>query len=251
MKAMVLAAGVGSRLRPITDSIPKALVEINGTPILEIILRRLEAAGVREVILNLHHLGEQIVEFLKSRQNFGLRIEFSREEELLDTGGGLKKASWFFDDEQPFFLHNVDALTNVNLHQMLQAHHCRNALATLLTQDRLSSRFFLFDSSERLCGWESTEAGKLVWSGIPVPGARRLAFNGIHVVSPRIFPMISEAGRFSINQTYLRLAGEGERILAHHPENFFWRDIGRIGQLEEIRGEVRRGGIQFYPRADG
>ena len=246
MKAMILAAGVGSRLRPLTDTTPKALIDINGTPILEIIQRRLKAAGVSQVILNLHHLGEQIVDFLQSRQNFGLRVAFSREEELLDTGGGLKKASWFFDDEKPFFLHNVDALCNVDLTQMLHAHHSAEALATLLTEDRPSSRFFLFDTSEQLCAWQSTETGKTLWAGKPVPTARLLAFNGVHVISPRIFSMMIEEGNFSINRAYLRLAGEGERILAHHPEGCFWRDIGRIGQLEEIRTEVRQKEIWFY-----
>src|SRR5690349_21470300 len=152
MKAMILAAGLGTRLRPLTDTRPKALVEINGRTLLEITLTRLRAFGVNEVIINVHHFADMVVDYLKSHNNFGMRIEISREEDLLlDTGGGLKKASWFFLDNspnsspEPFLLHNVDVISTIDLHRMLQFHNEHGALATLAVQSRESSRLLLFN----------------------------------------------------------------------------------------------------------
>src|SRR5256885_6569933 len=149
MKAMILAAGLGTRLRPLTDSRPKALVEINGRTLLEITLTRLRAFGVNEVIINVHHFADMVVGYLKSHNNFGLRIEVSREDDLLlDTGGGLKKAAHFFVDDpndEPFLLHNVDVISTIDLERMLRAHNENHALATLAVQDRKSSRHLLFD----------------------------------------------------------------------------------------------------------
>ncbi|HYA62509.1 MAG TPA: sugar phosphate nucleotidyltransferase, partial [Candidatus Sulfotelmatobacter sp.] len=157
MKAMVLAAGQGTRLRPLTDERPKALVEIGGRTLLEITLWRLRAFGVREVIINVHHFADMIVEYLKANGNFGLRIEVSREKVLLDTGGGLKKAGWFFLEDvqtldEPFLLHNVDVISTIDFGCMLQAHRERQALATLAVQERETSRYLLFDEQLQLCG---------------------------------------------------------------------------------------------------
>ncbi len=245
LKAMILAAGVGSRLRPLTDSCPKALIEINGTPVLEIILRRLIQAGVREVIINVFHLAEQIIHFLETRHNFGIRIEISRETERLDTGGGLKKAASFFSDGQPFILHNGDVLTTLDLRAMLSHHSAHDNLATLYCGGRASNRCFLFDENNRLCGWRSMPDGKTLWAGVPVSRARPLPFNGIHILSPSILPWMKEEGVFPINQTYLRLAGEGKFIQAYEMPGVFWRDIGRIEQLETIRREIAEKGIVF------
>ena len=239
MKAMILAAGVGSRLRPLTDSCPKALIDINGVPMLEIVLRRLIQAGCREVVINVFHLADMIVEFLQRRANFGIHIEISRETTLLDTGGGLKNVASFFDDGQPFFLHNVDVLSDVDLNRMYHYHLENNALATLAVQARPTSRYFLFDTNDTLCGWESVNDNKKMLARAPAGEARRFAFNGIHVISPEIFSLMHEAGAFSINQTYLRLAGAGEKILAFHMDEYYWRDIGRLEKLEEIRRETR------------
>ena len=149
MKAMILAAGLGTRLRPLTDSRPKALVEVCGRALLEITLLRLRSFGVTEVIINVHHFSDQVVAYLKAKQNFRMRIEISREDDLLlDTGGGLKKAAWFFlqdGSEQPFLLHNVDVLSDIDLARMLQAHREAGALATLAVQRRDSSRQLLGD----------------------------------------------------------------------------------------------------------
>jgi NDP-sugar pyrophosphorylase family protein len=233
MKAMILAAGVGSRLRPLTDETPKALLDVGGAPMIQRVIRRLKSAGVTELVVNLHHLGDRIAEFLTSKGGFGLRIEFTRETELLDTGGGLKNAAWFFDDDHPFFLHNVDVLSDINLDEVLRFHHTVQALATLAVQPRLSSRQLLFDGDGRLCGRESAEG--VEWARGPVSGVERFAFTGIHVIDPAIFPRMSETGVFPITRTYLRLAGEGEKIVAYRADGKYWQDIGSPEKLEEAR----------------
>src|SRR5882724_11613959 len=167
MKAMILAAGLGTRLRPLTDTRPKALVEIAGRTLLEITLTRLRTFGISEVIINVHHFADQVIDYLKSNKNFGMRIEISREEVLLDTGGGLKKAASFFLEnfasanpsrsdsaqmDEPFLLHNVDVLSTIDFARMLQFHKERGALATLAVQARETSRPLLFDNHLQLCG---------------------------------------------------------------------------------------------------
>ena len=233
MKAMILAAGVGSRLRPLTDEIPKALLDVGGAPLIERVIRRLESAGVTEVVVNLFHLGDRIVEFLASKQDFGLRITFTREAELLDTGGGLKNAAWFFDDGRPFFLHNVDVLSDIDLTGMLRFHQSAGALATLAVQSRPSSRQLLFDCDGRLSGRETPEG--VEWAKGPAGDFERLAFTGIHVIDPAIFPGMSETGAFPITRTYLRLAGEGEKIAAYRADGSYWQDIGSREKLEAAR----------------
>jgi NDP-sugar pyrophosphorylase family protein len=233
MKAMILAAGIGRRLRPLTDATPKALLEVAGVPMIERVIRRLTVAGVREVVVNLFHLGDRIVDFLASRGNFGLRIEFSREAELLDTGGGLKNAAWFFDDGRPFFLHNVDVLSDIDLEGLLRFHRHVGALATLAVQSRPGSRQLLFDRRGALCGRESSEG--VEWALGPVPDVERLAFTGIHVIDPGIFPRMTESGVFPITRTYLRLARDGERIFAHRADGRYWQDIGSPDKLEAAR----------------
>ena len=163
MKAMVLAAGLGTRLRPLTNDRPKALVELNGRALLEITLLRLRESGIREAIVNAHHFAEQVVAFLKAHDNFGMRIEVSREDVLLDTGGGLKKAGWFFlekpgdpggdphgDLDEPFLLHNVDVLSTIDFRRMVEFHTQNQALVTLAMQERETSRYLLFDQRNQL-----------------------------------------------------------------------------------------------------
>src|SRR5438876_4608329 len=155
MKAMILAAGLGTRLRPLTDDRPKALVEINGRTLLEITLSRLRQFGVSEVIVNAHHFADVLIDYLRRHHNFGIRIEISREDVLLDTGGGLKKGAHFFlsdATDEPFILHNVDVLSTIDLRQVLRVHREQNALATLAVQDRRTSRYLLFDECSELCG---------------------------------------------------------------------------------------------------
>jgi mannose-1-phosphate guanylyltransferase len=233
MKAMILAAGLGTRLRPLTDSRPKALVEVGGRTLLEITLSRLRTFGVGEVIVNVHHFADMVVDYLKANDNFGMRIEISREEELLDTGGGLKKAAWFFLEDpshldEPFILHNVDVISTIDLQRMVQFHVEHKALATLAVQERETSRYLLFDEHLLLCGRLSghDQQAEFVRSSEQLL-VQALAFSGVHVMSPRVFSMMSEEGAFSIITSYLRLAGQGENILAFRADKYYWRDLGR------------------------
>src|SRR5260370_19683457 len=255
MKAMILAAGLGTRLRPLTDNRPKALVEVAGHTLLEITLPRLRAFGISEVIVNVHHFADMVTDYLKSKNNFGMRIEISREDVLLDTGGGLKKVAWFFLDDpnrldEPFLLHNVDVISNIDFARMLQFHTENHALATLAVQDRETSRYLLFDDHNHLRGRRidgkdaliplppntviSSEARNLSSSPSrnertasqlaettnnshserseqsafsshsplatrhsPLPQLRPLAFSGIHIISPRLLPLLTQYGDFS------------------------------------------------------
>jgi mannose-1-phosphate guanylyltransferase len=229
MKAMILAAGLGTRLRPLTNDRPKALVEVAGRTMLEITLRRLASFGIRDVIVNVHHFADLVVEYLTKNDNFGMRIEISHEDILLDTGGGLKKAAWFFhedDSQEPFILHNVDVISTIDLRRMVQSHNESGALATLAVQKRETSRYLLFDPQKQLCG---RRAGRDQNPEIVRPSAEleALAFSGIHVISPRLLSMISEGGIFSIIATYLRLAGQGENISAFRADEYYWRDLGK------------------------
>jgi mannose-1-phosphate guanylyltransferase len=244
MKAMVLAAGLGTRLRPLTDSRPKALVEIAGRTLLEITLTRLRSFGVREVIVNVHHFADQIVEYLKANANFGMRVEISREDVLLDTGGGLKKAAWFFLEDSaradaPFLLHNVDVISTIDLAKMVQAHKANQALATLAVQKRESSRQLLFDEHLQLCG---RRAGRDKQSEIARPARRHdsLAFSGIHIISPRMLPLMKEDGIFSIIDCYLRLAASGEKIAAFRADEYYWRDLGKPADLKQAAQDLEQ-----------
>lgn len=222
MKAMVLAAGLGTRLRPLTNSRPKALVEVDGRSLLEIALDRLRVSGIQEVIVNVHHFADMMIDYLNAKNNFGMRIEVSREESLLDTGGGLKKAAWFFEgDREPFVLHNVDVISTIDLNHMTRYHARNNALATLAVQDRPTSRPLVFDDALQLRGRG--------------PG---LAFSGIHVISPRLLPMLIEDGAFSIIDSYLRLAGQGETILGFRADAYYWRDLGKPDDLRQAAQDL-------------
>jgi mannose-1-phosphate guanylyltransferase len=242
MKAMILAAGLGTRLRPLTNDRPKALVEVAGRTLLEITLARLRAFGIREVIVNVHHFADLVVEYLKANDNFGMRVEVSREDVLLDTGGGLKKAGWFFLEDsaradEPFLLHNVDVISTIDFAKMVQAHKANQALATLAVQKRESSRQLLFDEHLQLCG---RRAGRDREPEIVRQAAHLepLAFSGIHVISPRLLPMLAEDGIFSIIAPYLRLAGKGEQIIGFRADEYYWRDLGRIEDLQQAEHDL-------------
>ena len=246
MKAMILAAGLGTRLRPFTDDRPKALVEVAGRTLLDITLARLRTFGVREVIVNVHHFADMVIEYLKQHDNFGMRIEISREEVLLDTGGGLKKAAYFFleepNEDEPFILHNVDVISTIDLGRMVQFHKERQALATLAVQERKTSRYLLFDEQGRLCGRRAGRDGalELVRSCQQI---QALAFSGVHIISPRLLSMMTEDGVFSIVPTYLRLAAHGESILGFRADEYYWLDLGRPENV--ARAERDAGGGLF------
>jgi NDP-sugar pyrophosphorylase family protein len=269
MKAMILAAGLGTRLRPLTDTRPKALVEVAGRTLLEITLTRLSSFGVRDVIINVHHFPDMILDYLKTHNNFGLHIEISREEQLLDTGGGLKKASWFFLQdsahvEEPFILHNVDVISTIDLRRMLEFHNEKQALATLAVQRRKSSRQLLFDCDLHLCGRRvaTDQAPELVRGHLSDPlrqgtasavpksavnhGAlapevppQALAFSGIHIISTRLLPRMQGEGAFSIIDTYLNLSARGENIVAFPSDDAYWRDLGRPADLEQAAEDLK------------
>lgn len=228
---MIFAAGLGTRLRPLTDERPKALVEVGGIPLLEIAIRRLTGVGVREIIVNVHHFADQIVDFLQKKQNFGIHIALSDErEQLLDTGGGLKKAAWFLAGGDPFFVYNADILTNLDLRAFYSAHLCADALATVAVQHRESSRYLLFDADRRLCGWTNASTGQYRWCGEPVTDAVRYSFSGIHIISPAIFEYMPEEAVFSMIDLYLRL---GNRIMAYPHDGDRWLDVGKPDALAE------------------
>ena len=241
MKAMVLAAGLGTRLKPLTNNRPKALVEVAGRTLLEITLTRLRTFGIHEVIVNVHHFGDMIENYLKTNNNFGLQIEVSREDELLlDTGGGLKKAARFFQQglpEEPFILHNVDVISNIDFGEMLKFHETEKALATLAVQDRESTRYLLFDESLELCGRQTGRNGKQELVR-PSKKLLPLAFSGIHVISPRFLTKMSEDGVFSIIDTYLRAAQQGEKILGFRADRFYWRDLGRPESVAQAAADI-------------
>jgi NDP-sugar pyrophosphorylase family protein len=243
MKAMVLAAGVGSRLRPLTDRRPKALVEVGGRPLVDIVLRRLAAAGVRQVIVNAFHHADQLEGWLRAHAGPDLRVEISREAELLDTGGGLKQAAWFFDDGAPFFVHNVDVVSGVDLRGLLAAHRDRGALATLSVRQRPASRQLLFDAAGRLCGRSDAGTGETTWARGRVDGAVPLGFDGIQVLSPGILAKLTEEGAFSLIRAYLRLAGAGEAIAACRADAAPWFDVGSTPKLEAVQRHVERHGL--------
>jgi NDP-sugar pyrophosphorylase family protein len=245
---MVLAAGLGTRLGLLTAERPKALVEINGRTLLEITLKRLDTFGIRDVIINVHHFADMIVAYLKANNNFGMRIEISREEILLDTGGGLKHAAWFFlqdspPSDEPFVFHNVDVLSNIDLRRMTQFHVENHALATLAVQERSTSRYLLFDSDLWLCGRHSgpDQEPEIVRAcRNPEP----LAFSGIHIISPRLLSTLREEGVFSIIPSYLRLASQEEKILGFRADEYYWRDLGRSGDLVQAAKDLASGALQ-------
>src|SRR6266849_795126 len=298
MKAMILAAGLGTRLKPLTDTRPKALVELSGRTLLEITLSRLRTFGIGEVIVNLHHFADMVIDYLKANKNFGMRIEVSREDVLLDTGGGLKRAAWFFLEDsahrdsspgdstqpksspmdEPFLLHNVDVISNIDLIRMLQFHTENQALATLAVQSRETSRPLLFDDHHQLrgrrAGGTATPGCALQTTATQYPSAKAapsaettmnchserseesafsespaghpqpyqvLAFSGIHIISPRLFPMLTEEGIFSIIPSYLRLAAQGQKILAFRADQYYWRDLGRPADLTQAAHDLESG----------
>ena len=237
MKAMILAAGLGTRLKPMTDKIPKALVPVAGMPMIEHIILKIKAAGFTHIVINIHHLGEQIIEFLASKNNFGLTIDISDERDyLLDTGGGIKQAKRFLNGNEPFLVHNVDMFTNVDLTAIYRSHIHSNALATLVVSAHWRHRQLLFNKKEQLCGWQNLESGE-VKSFIPdinPSNHTKYAFGGVHVISPEIFRLMEEwTGKFSIIDFYLS-------ICPFHPVRLYTEeairlmDAGTLQGLEEV-----------------
>lgn len=209
MKAMIFAAGLGTRLRPLTDHMPKALVPVAGRPMLEHVILKLKAAGFTEIVVNIHHFGQQIIDFLRANGNFGLTVHISDERgELLDTGGGIKKAASFFRGSEPFLVHNVDILSDTDLKKLYDFHLRSENDATLLVSLRETSRYLLLDADKRLCGWLNKGTGQTKPAGFVYQAGTygEYAFSGIHIISPSLFGYMDErwTGRFSIMDFYLQ-----------------------------------------------
>lgn len=234
MKALILAAGLGTRLMPLTSTTPKALVKVNGMTLLEITVRKLAAAGFNEIIVNVHHHANQVIDFLNGFLLPGTYIAISDEtEQLLDTGGAILKARWFLDGKEPFLVHNVDVISNTSLHQLHSDHINRRALATLSVMERQTRRYFLFDRDLRLCGWTDTSTGEIQWADKPDLEVKKLAFSGIHMISPEIFNVLEEKGRFSVIDSYLKLASK-YLIYGHVQDGLTWFDLGKPEQIEVV-----------------
>ncbi|HYR09496.1 MAG TPA: sugar phosphate nucleotidyltransferase [Longimicrobium sp.] len=236
MDAMILAAGLGTRLRPLTDHTPKALIDVGGAPIIQRVARRLIEAGADRLIVNTAHLAQQIEDYVRSMHGFGVEAVFSREDPgPLETGGALLAAEGLFRGDAPFFLHNADILSDIPLGEMYAAHRAAgDPLATVAVLDRPTTRKMLFDD-EGLLGRTDETRGLDLRVRPPVGEVRAIPFAGIHVLSPRIFGLMTERGAFSILDPYLRLAAAGERILPFRVDGYRWIDIGRPEQLEEAR----------------
>lgn len=221
MKALIFAAGMGNRLKPLTDTTPKALVPVDGKPMLEHVILKLKAAGFDRIAINIHHLGQQIIDFLRANDNFGVEIYLSDEREyLLDTGGGIKHAEPFLNGDEPFLVHNVDIFSNVDLQRLYQHHIENKALATLLVSQRKTSRYLLFNNDNRLCGWRNRETGevKSYYPYFDPEQYKAYAFSGIHVISPEIFRWMEEwTGKFSIIQFYLSICARTNIQACEYP----------------------------------
>jgi len=224
-KALILAAGLGTRLRPLTDDRPKALLEFKGLPMLEQVIKKLKNNGFKEIIINIHHFPEQIIDFVSSKDHFGIRIEFSDERgKLLDTGGAIKHAKWFFDDK-PFLVHNIDIYSSIDLKAMVGFHLKHAPLATLAVKDRVTTRCLLMGLDHRLSGWRDNRSGEEIiirksTSLIPI------AFSGIYILDPSIFNLFGEADRFSIIDTFLDLGADHDILLYRHDKDY-WIDMGK------------------------
>ncbi|MDE1976822.1 MAG: nucleotidyltransferase family protein [Elusimicrobia bacterium] len=237
MKAVILAAGLGTRLAPLTQKTPKALVTIGDKTLLEIVLRRLADAGADGFAVNVFHKADDIERFLRERANFGFDIRISREPTLLNTGGGLKKAAPLIADGRPFFIHNVDVVSDIDLGALYQSHLRSSAMATLAVQNRESPRRLLFGPDGRLRGRARNPVG-----GPASSASAALAFCGISVVSPELLERMTETGAFSLSDAYVRIAAEGGDLNGFRCDDAYWQDVGTVEKLEQARRRAQTQG---------
>ena len=241
---MIFAAGLGTRLRPLTDHTPKALVSVAGKPMLERVILRLKEAGFNDITVNIHHFGEQIIEFLRANNDFGITIHLSDERDmLLDTGGGIKKARPFLDGNEPFLVHNADILSDINLAELYRHHWESNAEATLLVSQRQTSRYLLLDDANRLHGWINKSTGETKPEGFSFQERqyKKMAFGGIHVISPSLFRSMESRqweGKFSIIPFYLSVC-ETACIQGYPLQDRRWFDIGKPETLAKAEEYYR------------
>lgn len=225
MKAMIFAAGLGTRLKPFTENNPKALALVNGKPLLQRNIEYLRAAGINEIVINVHHFADQIMVFLEENNYFGIEITISDEtDQVLETGGGLVKAKANFDED--FLVMNVDILTDLNLTELIKSHQENNALVTLAVSDRNSSRKLYFNKQNELKGWRNLKTAEEIKAVNSLDNLRDLAFSGIHVIHPNLFDKITEKGKFSIMKVYMDLM-KTESILGFDHSGGVLIDVGR------------------------
>ena len=229
---MILAAGLGTRFKPWTDRHPKALAPINGKSLLQRNIEYLAQYGIREVVINVHHFADQIIDAIRANRGWGSQIIISDEtSDVLETGGGLKKARPFLE-HAPFVLMNVDILTDMDLGAMIADHFRHRPLATLAVTGRTTSRYFLFNERDELCGWRNVQTGQERLARPTEQGLIQKAFSGIHVIGPAIFPLLKREGKFSMVDVYLDLAA-GETIRGHDHSNSRLIDVGKPASAEE------------------
>lgn len=236
---MIFAAGLGTRLLDETSDRPKALVEVGGRPLLQHAIEKLKNEGISEIIVNVHHFSQLVIDFL-SNNNFNIPIHISDESvKLLDTGGGLKKTALFFKGNSPVVIYNVDILSNLNLQTVKKEHLKSRALATLVVRNRTTQRYFKFDKEKRLTGWLNKKTGE---SKISIQAnfqnSVEMAFSGIHIVQPEIFKLMPSDDKFSITDFYLKLAKD-YLIKGYFDNSELWMDVGKPDQLTEARKRFR------------
>ena len=237
MKAMLFAAGLGTRLFPLTADKPKAMVELNGKPLIYYAIEKLKKSGVDQIVVNVHHFADVLIHYLKNT-DFGISIQISDErEQLLDTGGGLFQARSFFEGNEPFIAYNVDVISTVDLSKVYHYHIQNKPLATLVVRERETSRYFRFDANKQLIGWENTTTGELI-EARPSNVVVRKAFSGIQVVSPLVFDKrLFNGEAFSLTPFYLKLAQEFP-VLGFFDESECWMDLGKLGQIEKAESWI-------------
>jgi len=241
MKAFILAAGLGSRLAPLTNQKPKALVAVNGKPMLQNLIESLKSQGFDELLVNVYHFGDLVVDFLKNHDNFGISIAISDERNrLLDTGGAIVKAGWFFKGHEPVLVHNVDVYADMNFAQLFHQHNNSNAMVSLVTRNRDSSRKLLFDDDNFLKGWKHLQNNEIIWVGKPVPDAVERAYSGIYIASPVYPDLIRQKGSFSIIPEWLDMAARAGIIGVEHNEGL-WFDLGSADKIKDAESKLNKG----------
>ncbi|MGN0186980.1 MAG: nucleotidyltransferase family protein [Paludibacteraceae bacterium] len=232
MKCMIFAAGLGTRLKPLTDTMPKALVPVCGRPLLDLLLHKVAAAGFDEAVVNVHHFASQIIDFVHTH-DYGMPVGISDESQLLlETGGGIKKAASLLGTKTPFLVHNVDILSNLNLAAFYHLHQPTD-LATLLVSERPTTRYLLFDNDNRLCGWTNVQTGEIKspYPNLDPATCVKRAFAGIHVLSPQVFALMQPwQGRFSIIDFYLSVCSS-YTIRAVEMPGLQLLDVGKVDSL--------------------
>lgn len=241
MKAFIFAAGLGTRLFPYTKSQPKAMVPLLGKPMLELLILKLKENHIRDIIINIHHFGEQIIDFLTANKNFDCNIIISDERDLLlNTGGGLKKALSFLDEEEDLLVHNVDVLSDLNFTELIRFHRENQAIASLLVQKRITTRYLLFNENNELCAWINKKTGESIPSNIDLSKYQEFAFNGIHIVNKNALRYFPNEASFPLIPVYLNICQQ-QKISALEMKNPFWLDLGKPESIQVAENWLNNG----------